>query len=192
MSINELYHTVLDYPIAFGSIIDENIKSLCCLLWIFEIRIAITIITDQHQYHDCEEDITISDVIEIITQLYKEYNYHRLIYSILLFSTEVQHYYSTTKYCNSIGFTFIKLLLGMYRGVKIRCHSFSHQFHMHYSCKCAFKTKYLLSNGIVLKMSQIIIIHNIHPQNLNYIPKQLCVQSSILNTHLFYNEIQQG
>ena len=55
---------------ASGSIIDENIKSLCCLLWIFETRIAITIITDQHQHHDCEEDITIFDIIKIIAQLY--------------------------------------------------------------------------------------------------------------------------
>ena len=55
---------------ASGSIIDENIKSLCCLLWIFETRIAVMIITDQHQHRDCEEDITIFDIIEIIAQLY--------------------------------------------------------------------------------------------------------------------------
>ena len=35
----------------------------------------------------------------------------------LLFSTELQHY-----------FACIKLLLGMYRGEKVRFHSFSHQF----------------------------------------------------------------
>ena len=55
---------------ASGNLTDENIKSLCCLLWIFEIRIAITIMTDQHLYHDCEEDITMFDIIEIIAQLY--------------------------------------------------------------------------------------------------------------------------
>ena len=43
---------------------------VCCLLWIFETRIAITIMTDQHQHHDCEEDITIFDIIEIIAQLW--------------------------------------------------------------------------------------------------------------------------
>ena len=55
---------------ASGSTIDENINSFCCLLWIFETRIAITIIIDQHQHHDCEEDITIFDIIKIIAQLY--------------------------------------------------------------------------------------------------------------------------
>ena len=55
---------------ASGSIIDENIKSLCCLLWIFETRISITIIRNQHQHHDCEEDITMFDIIKIIAQLY--------------------------------------------------------------------------------------------------------------------------
>ena len=60
---------------ASGSIIDENIKSLCCLLWIFETRIAIMIITDQHQHHNCEEDITIfennrSALVFIKTQIF--------------------------------------------------------------------------------------------------------------------------
>ena len=55
---------------ASGNIIDENIKSLCYLLWIFETRIAITIMTDQHQHHDCEEDIMMFDIVKIITQLY--------------------------------------------------------------------------------------------------------------------------
>ena len=54
----------------FGTIIDKNIKSLWYLLWIFETRIAITIMRDQHQHHDCEEDITIISNIEIIVQLY--------------------------------------------------------------------------------------------------------------------------
>ena len=27
----------------------------------------------QHQHHDCEKDITMFDIIEIITQLYKQY-----------------------------------------------------------------------------------------------------------------------
>ena len=49
--------------------IDENIKSLCYLLWVFEIRIAITT-TVMNQYYDCEEDITMFNMIEIIVQLY--------------------------------------------------------------------------------------------------------------------------
>ena len=57
---------------ASGSIIDENIKNLCCLLWIFETRIAIMIMTNQHEHHDCEEDITMFDIIKIIAQLYFE------------------------------------------------------------------------------------------------------------------------
>ena len=54
---------------ASGNIINENIKSLCYLLWIFETRIAITIMINQLQHHDCEEDITMFDIIKIITQL---------------------------------------------------------------------------------------------------------------------------
>ena len=53
-----------------GNLTDENIKSSCCLLWIFETRIAITIMTNQHQNHDCEEDITMFDIIIIVAQLY--------------------------------------------------------------------------------------------------------------------------
>ena len=56
-----------------GNLTDENIKSLCGLLWIFDTRIAIMIITDQHQHHNCEEDITMFNIIEIIAQLYCEY-----------------------------------------------------------------------------------------------------------------------
>ena len=60
-----------DYPMTSGNLADENIKRLCCcLLWIFETRIAITVMTNQHQHHNCEEDITMLDIIEIITQLY--------------------------------------------------------------------------------------------------------------------------
>ena len=51
-----------------GNLTDENVKSLCCLLWIFETKIAITIMTNQHQHHNCEEDITMFDIIKIITQ----------------------------------------------------------------------------------------------------------------------------
>ena len=54
----------------FGNIIDKNFKSLCNFLWIFETRIAITIMTNQHQHQDCEEDITILDIIKIIAQPY--------------------------------------------------------------------------------------------------------------------------
>ena len=50
----------------FGSIINKNFKSLCNLLRIFETRLAITIMTNQHQHHNCEEDITILDIIKII------------------------------------------------------------------------------------------------------------------------------
>ena len=67
-----LYQTVLDYPMASGSITDENIKILCCLLWIFETRIAIMIMTNQHKHRNYEEDITMFDIIEIIAQLYFE------------------------------------------------------------------------------------------------------------------------
>ena len=35
----------------FGNIIDENIKSFMLSLLIFETRIAITIMTNHHQYH---------------------------------------------------------------------------------------------------------------------------------------------
>ena len=63
------YHTILDYPMASENLTDKSIKSLCSLLWIFETRKAITIMTNQHQHHDCEEDITMFDIIEIIAQL---------------------------------------------------------------------------------------------------------------------------
>ena len=53
---------------AFWKQIYENFKSLCYILQIFETRIAITIMTNQHQHHDCEEDITILDIIKIIAQ----------------------------------------------------------------------------------------------------------------------------
>ena len=62
--------SILDYSMPFGNIIDENFKSLCILLRIFETRIAIMIMTSQHQHHDCEEDITIIDIIKIIAQPY--------------------------------------------------------------------------------------------------------------------------
>ena len=52
---------------ASGNLTDENIKSLCYLLWTFETRTAITIMTNQHRHHDCEEDIT---MFNIIGQLY--------------------------------------------------------------------------------------------------------------------------
>ena len=64
------YHTIFDYPMASENLTDENIKSLCGLLWIFETGKAITIMTNQHQHYDCEEDITMFDIIEIIAQLY--------------------------------------------------------------------------------------------------------------------------
>ena len=70
ISINVFYHAILDYPMASESIIDEKIKNLCCLLWTFETRIAITIMTNQHQHHDCEEGIMMFDIIKIIAQLY--------------------------------------------------------------------------------------------------------------------------
>ena len=60
---------------ASGNIIDEDIKSLCYLLWIFETRIAIRIMTNQFQHHSCEEtlrfeeDIMMFNTIKIIAQL---------------------------------------------------------------------------------------------------------------------------
>ena len=54
---------------ALGNLIDENIKSLCYLLGTIETRIAITIMTDQHEHHDYEEDITIVDISKTIAQL---------------------------------------------------------------------------------------------------------------------------
>ena len=54
---------------ASGNLTDENINTYCCLLGIFETRIAIMIRTNRHQHHDCEEDIMMFNVIEIITQL---------------------------------------------------------------------------------------------------------------------------
>ena len=70
ISLHVFYHTILDYPVASRNVIDENIKSLCYLLWIFETKVPITIMIEQHQHHDCEEDITMFDIIEIIAQLY--------------------------------------------------------------------------------------------------------------------------
>ena len=67
--IKHVHHIILDYSMPFGKIIDKNIKSLWYLLWIFETRIAITIMRDQYQHHDCEEDITIMSNIDIIAQL---------------------------------------------------------------------------------------------------------------------------
>ena len=66
------------YSMPYGNIIDKNFKSLCNLLWIFETRIAITIMTNQHQHHDCEEDITILDIIKIIAQPYHVASYNHL------------------------------------------------------------------------------------------------------------------
>ena len=63
----------------FGNIIDKSFKCLCNLLRIFETRIAITIMANQHQHHNCEEDITILDIIKIIAQPY-------LLYGLLKFS----------------------------------------------------------------------------------------------------------
>ena len=40
-----------------------------CVLWIFGIRIAITIMRGQHQHHGCEEDIAKFNIIKIIAQL---------------------------------------------------------------------------------------------------------------------------
>ena len=66
---------------AYGNLTDENIKSLCCqnqefiiktlccFLWIFETRIAIDIMTNQHQHHDCEDNIMMFNIMETITQL---------------------------------------------------------------------------------------------------------------------------
>ena len=70
LTLSYLIKYVLSYsPMASGNIIDENIiNSLCCLLWIFKTRIAITIMTNQHQHRDCEEDIMMFDIIEIIAQ----------------------------------------------------------------------------------------------------------------------------
>ena len=62
--------SILDYSMPLGNIIDKNFMSLCNLLCIFETRIAIMIMTNQHQHHDCEEDIMILDIIEIIAQPY--------------------------------------------------------------------------------------------------------------------------
>ena len=62
--------SILDYSMPFENIVDKNFKSSCNLLWIFETRIAITIMTNQHQHHDCKEDITILDIIKIIAQPY--------------------------------------------------------------------------------------------------------------------------
>ena len=54
---------------SFGNMSDENINSLCYLLWMFETRIAIMIMTNQHQRHECEEDIIKLDIINITAQL---------------------------------------------------------------------------------------------------------------------------
>ena len=67
--VSFIIHTILDYPMASGNLTDENINNLCCLLWLFETRTAMTIMTNKHQHHDCEEDIMMLDIIKIITQL---------------------------------------------------------------------------------------------------------------------------
>ena len=46
ISLNMFYNTILVYPMASVNLTDENIKNLCYLLWIFETRIAIMIITN--------------------------------------------------------------------------------------------------------------------------------------------------
>ena len=69
MSLNVFYHIILDYSMPFGNVIDENIKSLCYLLWIFDTRITIVIMMNQCQYHTCELDITMLDIIDIIAKL---------------------------------------------------------------------------------------------------------------------------
>ena len=43
---------------------------VCYLLWVFKTRIAITMMTNQHQHHNCEEDITMFNKIKTIAQLY--------------------------------------------------------------------------------------------------------------------------
>ena len=73
MRIYQAKHSCLCYNLYITS----RVKSLCCLLWIFETRIAVTIMTNQHQHHDCEEDIMMFDIIEIIAQL------HRLVLLVL-------------------------------------------------------------------------------------------------------------
>ena len=58
---------------AFGNIIDNNIKSLCTPLISYGSLkpeyLAIMIMTNQHQHHDCEENITVLDIIDIISQV---------------------------------------------------------------------------------------------------------------------------
>ena len=51
------------YSMASRNKIDEHIKSSCYFLWVFETRIAITM-TTMNQYYDCEEDITMFDIIK--------------------------------------------------------------------------------------------------------------------------------
>ena len=60
--------SILDYSMPFGNITDKNFKSLCNLLRIFETRKAITVMTNQHQHHDCEEGMMI---LVAICRLYK-------------------------------------------------------------------------------------------------------------------------
>ena len=62
--------SILDYSMPLGNTSDKNFKSLCNLLQIFETRIVITIMTNQHQHHNCEEGIMILDIIKIIAQPY--------------------------------------------------------------------------------------------------------------------------
>ena len=62
MSLN-----VFNPSMPFGNIIDKDINSLCNLLWNIVTRIAITIMTCQHQYHDGEEDITISLSVQLLS-----------------------------------------------------------------------------------------------------------------------------
>ena len=42
---------------------------ILCVIWIFGTITAITIMTGQHQHHDCEEDIAIFNIIDIIANL---------------------------------------------------------------------------------------------------------------------------
>ena len=63
MSLNVFYHTILDCSMPFGNIIDEKSR-------VYVIPYAITIMTKQHQHYDCEEDIMILDIINIISQPY--------------------------------------------------------------------------------------------------------------------------
>ena len=91
---------------ALGNLITENTKSLCYLLWTFETRIAITIMTDQHEHRDCKEDITMFNLSKTIAQLHT-LSHMRKLFNVYIVHSHVTRLKQGRKYCKSMVFNFV-------------------------------------------------------------------------------------